>query len=249
MSSRWRKHKEDNPNLSDPPTLNENCAKYIISVMVLYLRQSASADQGLLRKTSSAIDSYFRDFELLDGVTPPPSDDILDQHLSDQQLGPSRPSSPVSPPTSGGSQSSLPIPQGSWIYEKTDPSQIKSPSSMNALIGKYTGRIVYHLSASNWTVVLFRLRAKIHYLAQTSEERPDVIDMSLMTHSALDRVKLIQVLNGKKSCSFSCFRVHASIVIFSRAVFPASEYETRRSISFGSPIAFCNMELDRDMPC
>jgi hypothetical protein len=209
MSSRWKKHKEDNPHLSDPPTLNENCAKYIISVMVLYLRQSASTDQSLLRKTSSAIDSYFRDFEFLDCVTTTATDDVLDQHLSDQQLGPSRPSSPTSPPSSGGSQSSsLPIPQGSWIYERTNTSQIKSPSSMNALIGKYTGRIVYHLSASNWTVVLFRLRAKIHYLAQTSEERPEVIDMSLMTHCALDRVKLIQVLNGEKSCSFSCSTAH-----------------------------------------
>ena len=73
---------------------------------------------------------------------------------------------------------------------------------MNHLIGKYTGRIVYHLSASNWAVVLFRLRTRIHYVAQASEDKPDIVDMGLMAHSALDRTKLIQVLNGESKDFF-----------------------------------------------
>jgi neurofibromin 1 len=81
-------------------------------------------------------------------------------------------------------------------YEKTPVTLIKSSLSLNSLIAKFVGRIVYHLSASNWNVVFHRLRNKIHYLAGSIEDNPDVIDLTLINHSALDRSRLVQVLNG-----------------------------------------------------
>jgi len=63
------------------------------------------------------------------------------------------------------------------------------------LISKSLGRIVYHLSASNWLVVFHRIRQKIHFLASTTEDNPDMIDLQLMTHSEMDRARLVQVLH------------------------------------------------------
>jgi neurofibromin 1 len=74
---------------------------------------------------------------------------------------------------------------------------VKSSYAINSLIAKFAGRIVYHISASNWAVVFHRLRNKIHFLASTSEDNPDTVDLQLMTNSALDRIRLVQVLNGK----------------------------------------------------
>jgi hypothetical protein len=200
MASRWKKYQDENraqppgsSHSSDPPPLNENCARYILSVMILYLRQTAPSEQRLLHKTSFAVDSSFREYESLDLSSAAALDASIDEKVLGFQL-PDLPSLPSAAATVNPSV--VPIPPSTWVYEPSHASQVKSPSSMNTLIGKFTGRIVYHLSASNWAVVMFRLRTKIHYLAQTAEEKPDIVDMGLMTHSALDRIKLIQVLNG-----------------------------------------------------
>ena len=68
--------------------------------------------------------------------------------------------------------------------------------SLHSAIAKYTGRIVYHLSASNWVVVLSRIRQRIHNLASSTELDPDVVDLQLITYSAVDRVKIVQALQG-----------------------------------------------------
>lgn len=85
----------------------------------------------------------------------------------------------------------------SLVYEKTSVVTSKSISSLNTLISRFAGRVVYHLSASNWHIVLSRIRTKIHYLANATEPDPDIIDLQLMMHSALDRARLIQTLQGR----------------------------------------------------
>jgi hypothetical protein len=65
------------------------------------------------------------------------------------------------------------------------------------LIAKYTGRIIFHVSASNWPTVFTRIRNKIHHLASTAEEVHDVVDIRLIAHSALDRTKLVMILQGE----------------------------------------------------
>ena len=99
---------------------------------------------------------------------------------------------------SGGVSSSISsrLPQHSVTYEKTSFLVAKSVLSLHSSIAKYTGRIVYHLSASNWLVVLSRIRQRIHGLAGTTEPDPDTVDLQLITYSALDRAKLVQSLQG-----------------------------------------------------
>ena len=100
---------------------------------------------------------------------------------------------------SAGAESTISsrLPQHSSTYEKTSFLVAKSVLSLHSSIAKYTGRIVYHLSASNWLVVLSRIRQRIHSLASSSEPDPDTVDLQLITYSALDRAKLVQSLQGK----------------------------------------------------
>jgi neurofibromin 1 len=82
-------------------------------------------------------------------------------------------------------------------------SLVRSSFSLNNQIGKFAGRIVYHLSASNWMAVFHRMRTRVHFLSSTSEDRPDTVDLQLMNHCAMDRARLVQVLHGMSSCTYS----------------------------------------------
>ncbi len=75
-------------------------------------------------------------------------------------------------------------------------SLINSQRSLNALIEKFTGRIIFHISASNWIVVFSRVRAKIRQLAAQNDGDLDSVDLQLLSHSALDKYRLVQVLSG-----------------------------------------------------
>ena len=84
-------------------------------------------------------------------------------------------------------------------YEKTSTIVSNSMISLNSLIAKISGKIVYHLSASNWSVVFSRIRNKIYHLASNAEDDPDIIDLQLLTHCSLDRSRLVQSLQGQLS--------------------------------------------------
>lgn len=88
------------------------------------------------------------------------------------------------------------FPQHSTAFERTSSTLCSSLSSMHTLIAKFSGRVVYHLSASNWPVVFSRIKSKIHALASDSEQDPDIMDIRLMTHCWLDRARLVQLLHG-----------------------------------------------------
>ncbi|KAL0949203.1 hypothetical protein HGRIS_009281 [Hohenbuehelia grisea] len=189
------------PPWNEPPPLDETCAKYILSVMVVFLRQTATEDIPLMY-SSRYCDTSFRDFESLDLLTATPV-------LEANQNGPPLPSdfSPLPDPIlrsrpsknsvrSGKASinSAIPNPSNAIAYEKTHMTVVRSSSAVNALIAKFVGRIVYHLSASNWHVVYYRIRNKIHFLASNTEENPDVIDLQLLAYCAMDRIRLLSVL-------------------------------------------------------
>lgn len=189
------------PALQDPQPLDDICAKYVLSVMVLYLRQTSSPDCPLMLPTWYC-DISFRDFELV-------------QEIADGLDGFTTPAPSAEPPGSQGSAlrnqassnsvrstknsittSTIQIPPSKTMYEKTHMSLVRSALPVNELITKYAGRIVFHLSASNWNGVYNRLRTKIHFLASNSSENPDVTDLQLIAHLALDKLRLVQLLNG-----------------------------------------------------
>ncbi|KAF7432844.1 Ras GTPase activating protein ira2 [Pleurotus ostreatus] len=189
------------PPWSEPPPLDDRSAKYLLSVLVLFLRQTAETDPLML--ASGIADTSFRDFESTDFLTATPL-------LEAQNGGPAIPSDiPELPgpvlrnrPSANSVQSSkasihsvIPIPANTLTYEKTHMTLAKSSLAVNRLIAKYAGRIIYHLSASNWKIVLSRLRSKIHFLASNAEENMDVVDLQLLVHCALDKHRLVQVLS------------------------------------------------------
>ncbi|THV03328.1 hypothetical protein K435DRAFT_835905 [Dendrothele bispora CBS 962.96] len=190
---------------SEPPPLEESCAKYILSVMVLFLRQTTVQDDSLLMPSSPFSDVSFRDYETADalevsdlpevaenGTSGPRIADFLKQELR------TRPSSSSFKSTGKMSTSSyILVPGSSAVYEKTHMSSVKSATSLNNHIRKFAGRIIFHISASNWKVVFHRLRAKIHMMA--SDDISDTVDLHILTHSVLDKQRLFHVFNELSS--------------------------------------------------
>ncbi|KAF9238786.1 hypothetical protein BU15DRAFT_88233 [Melanogaster broomeanus] len=190
----------------EPNPLDDNCARYVLSVMVLYLRQTAPPESRLMSSSNLAPDASLHDFESVDIPTSSPA---FDEYT--EAGGPPLPPHISEPPkpvlrfkssatsfqssTSTGSGHAAPT----FHFERTHMAIVKSTMALNILISRFAGRIVYHLSASNWMVVFHRIRTKIHYLASTAEDNPDTIDLQLMTHSAMDRIRLVQVLHELSS--------------------------------------------------
>lgn len=186
----------------EPTALDDNCARYVLSVMVLYIRQTAPPDTRLMSSAILSLDSSFYDFESVDVPTYAPAMDAF-CHDDVNPPTPSLHSKTSASTVDTGSSSSTPIPMMplSFLFDKTHMSLVRSSFALNNNIGKYAGRIVYHLSASNWQAVFDRIRTKVHHLSSTSEDNPDTVDLRLMTHSAMDRVRLVQVLQGVSSCT------------------------------------------------
>lgn len=189
--------------LTEPPPLDENCAKYVLSVMVLFLRQTAPPLYRLMSSANLNFEASYHDFESVEApaesvhvdivhhtLTGPPGASVLKSMRSKPPSSISLRSGDVS---SSRSRSFLLRP---CVYERTSSVVAKSMLSLNTLIAKFAGRIVYHLSASNWPIVLSRMRSRMYFLAGTSESDPDIVDLQLMTHCALDRTRLIQSLQG-----------------------------------------------------
>ncbi|KAI0065862.1 hypothetical protein BV25DRAFT_1988944 [Artomyces pyxidatus] len=195
------------PGWSEPPPLDEACAKYILSLMVVFLRQTAPPDGRLMSSANLSFEATFHDFESIEieeAQVDPPEFYGEDIPVDADVKMPKPPRAPgVSSPSIqsgvGSTMSMAPIPQLNTKFEKTHKVLAKSHFSLNALILKFAGRIVYHLSASNWPVVLQRIRNKIRYLASSAEDNPDIVDLNLMKHSALDRTRLVQILQELSS--------------------------------------------------
>ncbi|KAI1796034.1 hypothetical protein LXA43DRAFT_649826 [Ganoderma leucocontextum] len=194
------------PILTEPPALDDNCARYIISVMVLLLRQASPRRNRLTSATNLSFDASLQDMESVESHEFGASDEALLTLPPPIVPGVQRTMKRAKHPSSaslnsGGKTSSVSgrLPQHSVLYEKTSFLVSKSVLSLHSSIAKYTGRIVYHLSASNWSVVLSRIRQRVHALASAAEAEPDTVDLQLITYSALDRSKLVQSLQELSS--------------------------------------------------
>ena len=191
--------------LTEPPPLDEACAKYILSLMVVFLRQTAPPEGRLMSSANLSFEATFHDFETIDNVDAPLtssqyiSEDIDISDESQPLDSSSRPLNTSSSSVNGSQMTQVtvtPMAQHNIKLERTPKVLARSHFSLNALILKFAGRIVYHLSASNWTVVLQRIRQKIRFLANSVDDSPDIVDLSLMKHSSLDRTRLVQILQG-----------------------------------------------------
>ncbi|KAI0291754.1 hypothetical protein BC826DRAFT_969907 [Russula brevipes] len=196
------------PHLTEPPPLDEHCAKYILSLMVVFLRQTAPPEGRLMSSANLSFEATFHDFETIDNfdaqlTSSPYISEDLDPEDEAQRLGSSeRPLNASSSSVNGSQMTQVtvtPMAQHNTRLELTPKVLARSHFSLNALILKFAGRIVYHLSASNWAVVLQRIRQKIRFLANSADDSPDIVDLNLMKHSLLDRTRLIQILQELSS--------------------------------------------------
>ncbi|KAJ6540091.1 hypothetical protein B0H10DRAFT_2170598 [Mycena sp. CBHHK59/15] len=183
--------------LSEPPALDDTCAKYILSVMVLYLRQTQMSDPPLML-VDQTTDIAFSDYEMGVGESSTVLDELLLWEVP-RELRPRASHSSSLRSGKGSFSSSIPIPVSSTRYEVTAQSTIKSSLALNALLAKFTGRIIFHLSASNWKIVFLRLRNKLHFLASDFDRAkmaPDLVDLQLLAHCTLNRERLLLVLHA-----------------------------------------------------
>ncbi|KAJ6560168.1 hypothetical protein B0H19DRAFT_1376000 [Mycena capillaripes] len=189
--------------------LDDNCARYILSVMVLYLRQTHTGETPVML-VDQTTDISFTDFETPAIDSTLTLDDLVELDASRVRLRASYGSL-----RSAGSESTIPAHLSSTKYEPTIRSAIRSPHALNTILAQFAGRVIYHLSASNWTVVFNRLRSKLHYLASESSDRakqtPDLIDLQLLSHSRLNRERLIIVLQELSGLLLNIKEEHTSI--------------------------------------
>ena len=189
----------------EPPPLDDSCIKYILSVMILLMRHTANSDVPLMVAMRST-DTSFRDLgdkiNVKDAARSVPSPSL--SHDSEPSLrNRSSASSFLSAKISVKSASHSHIAAVSTEYERTHMSLVNSSLAVNDLIAKYVGRIIFHISASNWKIVFDRLSMKINTIASHIEPNSDFIDLQLMSHAVLDRSRLVMLLN--RACSIDMF--------------------------------------------
>ncbi|KAJ7265356.1 hypothetical protein B0H12DRAFT_1201035 [Mycena haematopus] len=200
--------RSSNSALSDLPPLDDNCAKYILSVMILYLRQTHTGDVPVML-VDQTTDLSFTDYEVFSSDSSLDLEDLLQVDGGKVRL---KASYLASSPESGIQ------PQGSSVkYEQTVRSAMKSAHSLNALLAEFTGRVIHHISASNWMVVFARLNAKLHLFSTGDFERskskgpPDYTDLQLLAHSALNRERLVLILQELSGILLNIKEEHSAI--------------------------------------
>ena len=192
------------PSLSlEALPLDENCARWLVSVVILLLRQAAPRDDRTKVYDCLSSDANLYGFESInseDGLRHVddmpwilPSD--TDVSSGSEQVAHKTPSM-----ASVSSNASAPIPlaRSALGFQRTPRTLTMSSLPLYSLITEWTGNVVYLLSAANWSVVLSKIRSKIHSLARASQEdSQDYTDLQLMQHCALDRIRLVLILQGR----------------------------------------------------
>jgi len=207
-TSTFGKQSAESSSWTDPLPLEESAARYVLKIMVMLLG-NIHADTPWSIPGKKYADPAFRDEDSGDtdlaelasrvvSVRGKKGKNHLRNRASSNSVQSSTPSFAVS----------IPRPAGTPTYEKTSMTMIRSLSAVNGMIAKYAGRVIFHISASNWNVVLDRLQRKIRQLASHNVDgTPDLADLHVLSYSCLDRSKLILIMNG------SCPRIDLLVTI------------------------------------
>ncbi|KAI9026450.1 hypothetical protein CLU79DRAFT_741805 [Phycomyces nitens] len=92
---------------------------------------------------------------------------------------------------------------------------IKSPDTTSDLmkeIYKAASKVMFYLSASNWTIVFSKIKSRILYLSTTIDENPDTSEMRFLECSSLNKNRLVMVLT-EISSSFIHLKKSAQLVV------------------------------------
>ncbi|KAG6378591.1 hypothetical protein JVT61DRAFT_12858 [Boletus reticuloceps] len=162
-SGAWHSRNPREFSSSTPPLpwveidpLDDNCARYVLSVMVLYLRQTAAPESRLMSSSNLAPDASLHDFESVDIPTPTPDDHAYEgPPLPPLISQASKPLLRFKPSATSFQSSGSVSGQGqfnrTFHFERTHMALVKSTMALNILISKFAGRIVYfYLPQIGW---------------------------------------------------------------------------------------------------
>ncbi|CAK5277391.1 unnamed protein product [Mycena citricolor] len=167
--------------------LEDSIAQYILNVMAPYLRQTQMQDISPMIPDSIS-DISFAQYELLFAEMTEGKDE--EPYIPETLRGRASSSSMES------SGSAFPA-QANTTYEITMRSALKSPHLLNMLLAEYAGRVIFHISASNWPIVFQQLRLKLHQMAGLTEPSQPHLDMAvlqLLAYSSINRERLLLTL-------------------------------------------------------
>ncbi|ORY28775.1 hypothetical protein BCR39DRAFT_533800 [Naematelia encephala] len=220
LSFSWRLEAQMNP---PPPTelprawptphpLDDALARYLLAVILAYIRMlsfdttavAGTSSPAPSRETKSATASsslFGRSFVSTSTSTfKPLSGRFLQQH--------SYPSAAFTSSTDSFAKPKLLYPLASDAY-----------ATITQMV-EYVSRITFFLSASNWPLVIQRVKTRIKQLTAVNEEAIDLSELRLLEWSALDRPKLGQMLQ-EISSNFLHIKPAAQIalaIVFRHAV-------------------------------
>ena len=213
INATFRDRLTNGPLWLDAPPLDENCARWLVSVMILLLRQAAPRDDRTKAYNNLGPDATLYTFESVDteddmkisGGMPFPSN--LHENGVSGESSPApgvsthlvRKSPSLNSVSSSGS-APIPLPRSALDFQPTPRTLLTSSHPLYSLITEWAGKIVYLLSAANWGVVLHRIRTKIRQLSQSnpSDDAQDYTDLHLLHYCAVDRGRLVHVMQGRQ---------------------------------------------------
>ncbi|WVW79391.1 hypothetical protein I302_101360 [Kwoniella bestiolae CBS 10118] len=196
LSTSWQVHSASSPPPQgelprcwpDPYPFDEVLARYILGIMLIYTRL-VSSDSGIYERASPA---PTKDSKGLGTSSSTSSTRSISSNCITYTLG-----------TKFIQQHSYPSSSSTTSHEPIKPkplsSQCSTPIATITQMTKYTPRIIFYLSASNWNLVLSRIKSKIGYLQTTIEESPDVTEIRLLEWANLDRTRLAQTIQEVSS--------------------------------------------------
>ncbi|KAK7053933.1 hypothetical protein R3P38DRAFT_3343387 [Favolaschia claudopus] len=198
-----------NSTNSELPPLDEPAARYILSVMIAYLRQADTGDVPLMLDDETANIS-FTEYEVFS------SESVLDlDHIVQGDEGKIRLKTSytalrgASMPTH---DSGMPSHASNLKYEPTVRSALQSPHALNTLLAEYAGRVVYHISASNWRVVAERWQQKLTDYQTGDTKRPqDHVELQLLAYSAMNRERLVSIFQEISGVLLNIKEEHTNI--------------------------------------
>lgn len=241
MYFRWESYKEDILNINerqphspvgarggdtseaasgwvDPPPLDDKVARYTMSVMVLFMKQTGS--WGDRPKASGHIHSdTLYDYESIENHMSPPISAVKPTFTGNGSIHRKQTGSTT---RRSGSIGGMVVPSSNGAFASSRIVTFSSPilastvASVNALLSKYINKIIYFISASNWSVVFARIQQKIRIFASGSEEvHHDNTDMKLLSYCAMDQKRLVELFQELSSLLVSMKRDAQSSIALS----------------------------------
>jgi neurofibromin 1 len=99
--------------------------------------------------------------------------------------------------------------QGDWSNFTVFMSHLHS-SNILAKVYEATCRVIFYISASNWSLIFSKIKSYILHLSTTSEENPDTLMLRLLECSSLNAKRLSMVL-AELQLSFLHFKKNTQL--------------------------------------